>query len=91
MSRSEAEKASNGAEKCALPVTEVCSTENGFHKPYIDYGNGSNGFMGESCTFTTSHSIIEMSVVYPQENPFNAVDDIVKAMAYVGLFDGVQK
>lgn len=39
---------------------------------------------------STRRSEIELSVHYPEDNPHNALPDVVKVMAFVGLFDGLQ-
>lgn len=38
-----------------------------------------------------SGSVIICNISYPEENPNGAVEDIARAMEYIGLFDGVER
>jgi len=39
--------------------------------------------------FRTPFSNITFSVHYPKKNPKYALEDVTKALAYIGAFDGV--
>lgn len=34
---------------------------------------------------------IKLNIHYPEENPRDAVEDIVTVMAHIGVFDGIKK
>jgi len=36
-----------------------------------------------------SPSTLEISVRYPKENPAQALDDIARALGYLGIFEGI--
>jgi hypothetical protein len=34
---------------------------------------------------------LTMRVHYPEENPVGALDDVVRVMAHIGIFDGIKQ
>ena len=46
---------------------------------------------GESTVITNRGNKLRMVAYFPKENPKESVEFITMAMAYLGLFDGIQK